>query len=132
MDCKRKSLIIRIALSFLLGAIVPQAVLTTKAIDQSFDTIAEVVYFYDYLLDLEETSVSEYNFFPEINEGDALRHFSPNKRVNNYPSAKNGLSSIPKEYLSYTSSIILESTPRFLSGVSEGRKRLIHFGILII
>lgn len=132
MDCKRKSLLISISLSFLLGYIVPKVFLMPESIDKSFDTFAGVVCFYDHILDLEETSVSEYNFFPGINEGDALRHFSPNKRVNNYPSAKNGLSSIPKEYLPYTSSIILESTPRFLSGLSEGRKRLIHFGILII
>lgn len=132
MDCKRKSLLISISLSFLLGYIVPKVFLMPESIDKSFDTFAGVVCFYDHILDLKETSVSEYDFFSEINEGDALRHFITNKRVNNNSSAKNGLSSIKKDYIPYTTSLKLESTPRFLSGLGEGRKRLIHFGILII
>ncbi len=132
MEDKRKSLLISISLSIFLGCIVPKALLTTESIEKSFDTFAEVVCFYDHLLDLKETSVSEYDIFLEINEGDALRHFITNKRANNNSSAKEGLSSIKKDYTPYTSSLIRKSTPRFLFGLGEGRKRLIYFGVLII
>ena len=117
----RKSLFICIALSSLIGFITHTQVMESES-----------VYACEYLLDIEETSVSEYLITSEINEGDALRHFPPSKRVNNSPSSKYGFAFVKGNKILYISSSTLESTKRFPSGLSEGRKRLINFGVLVI
>ena len=132
MKCKTKSLFISIALSFLLGCIAKANIFPPEAVETPFGTLAETVSFYDYLLDLGETSVSKHDIISEINESDALRHFSKTKRISSSSSSKYGLTLIKKNYIPYTSSLIVESTQRFPSGLTEARKRLISLGKLII
>lgn len=121
MECKRKSLFILIALSILIGFI-----------PYTYSTESESVYVCEFNLDQEDTTVTKYLITSDINEGDALRHFSKTKRVNSSSSSKLGLTFIKRNAIPYTSSIIFESNQRFHSGLGEGRKRLISFGVLII
>ena len=121
MECKIRTLFIYIALSFFAGFI-----------SYTYFMESESVSVYEYLSEHEDTTVSQYLVTPEIYEGDALRHFPPTKRVNSSLSTKCSITYIKGNNIQYTSSPILESTQRFPSGLSEGRKRLISFGVLII
>ena len=132
MKPKIKSLFISIALSFLLGCIAKANILIPEEVETPFGTLAETVSFYDYLLDLEEPAISKHDFASEINEGEALRHFPQTKRVNSSSSSKDGLAFIKRNYIIYSSPLIIESDRRFPSGLTEARQYLISLGKLII
>jgi len=132
MKCKTRALFISIALSFLIGSLVYYNHSISQAGETPFGTLAETISFYDYLLDAEEASVSRHDIISEINEGDALRHFSQSKRVNSSSSSKYGSTFIKRNNTPYSSPLIFESLRRFPSGLSEGRRRLISLGKLII
>ena len=128
----RKCLFICIALSFLIGCVAHTTYSLPENIDTSFRTLADTIHFYDYLIDLEETSLSQYDASSDVNEGDALRHFSKTKRINSSSSTKSGSTLFKRNSIPNTSSVLFDSKQRFYSGLGEGRKRLINFGILII
>ena len=132
MKFKNKVLFISIALSFLIGFLAYKNHFICQAGETPFGTFAETISFYDYLLGSEETSVSRYDITSEINEGDALRHFSQSKRVNSSSSSKYGPTFIKRNNTPYFSPLTLESIRRFLSRLSEGRRHLISFGKLTI
>ena len=132
MKCKTKALFISIALSFLIGILAYSNHFICQVGETPFGTLAETISFYDYLLDSEEASVSRHDIISEINEGDALRHFSQSKRVNSSSSSKYGPTFTKRNNTPYSSPLTLESIRRFPSGLSEGRRRLISFGKLII
>ena len=132
MKCKTRILFISMVLSFLFGCIAQTNLFIGETGETPFGSPAETICFYDYLLDLEETSVSKHDISHEINEGDALLHFSKSKRVNGSSSSKQGLTLIKRNHILYTSSLKAESIRRFPSGLNEGRRHLISFGILII
>lgn len=132
MKCKTRSLFIGIALSFLFGCLSEAAFFIPEAAETPFGTLAETVYAHEYSLDGEEPSVDKHGIMSEINVGDALRHFSKTKRANSFPSPKYGLTFAKRNQILYASSLNPESFRRFPSGLSEGRRRLISFGKLII
>lgn len=132
MKCKFKALFISITLSILIGCVAKANLYTSEAIETPFGSLAETVYFYDYLLDLEETSVSRHDILSELNEGEALRHFPQTKRVNNSSSSKYGLAFIKRHHIIHSSSLIIEPYRRFPSGLTEARQYLISLGKLII
>ena len=132
MKRKFKALFISIALSFLIGCIAKANFYISEAVETPFGSLAETVYFYDYLLDGEETSVSKHNILSEFNEGEALRHFPQTKRVNSSSSSKHGLVSIKRNHIQHSSPLILNFCKRFPSGLTEARQYLISLGKLII
>ena len=132
MKPKIRSLFISIALSFLLGCIVQANILIPEEAETNFGTLAETVSFHDYILDLEEPTVSNHDIASEINDGKALRHFPQAKRVNNPSSSKDGLAFVKRNHIIYSSPLIIESSRRFPSGLTEARQYLISLGKLII
>ena len=132
MECKIKVLFTSLALGFLFGCLSKADLYASEAEEIPFGTLAETVSFYDYILDLEEASFSKHDIISEINEGDALRHFPQTKRVNNSSSSKDGLAFIKRNYIIYSSPLIIESCSRFPSGLTEARQYLISLRKLII
>ena len=134
MKCKTKALFISIALSFLIGCLSKVDLYPSETGEMPFGTLAETVYFYDYILDLEGTSVSQHEISPEINVGDAIRHFSKTKRINSPSSFKTKIAFIKKKANNITNTTfsLFESFKRFPSGLTQARKHLISLGILII
>lgn len=132
MKDKIKSLFISIALSFLLGCIAQANILVPEEVETPFGTLAEAISFYDDLLDLEESAISDYDIASEINDGEALRHFPQTKRINSSSSSKYGLAFIKRNHVIYSSPLIIESDKRFPSGLTEARQYLISLGKLVI
>ena len=132
MKRKIRTLLICITLSVLFGCLSKAALFTPEAVETSFGTLAETVYFYEDIHNQEETSVSEHEIISEIIEGDALRHFPQTKRVNSSSSSKDGLTFMKRNYTPYSSPLIFESYKRFPSGLTEAKQYLISLGKLII
>ena len=132
MKSKTRTLFISLALSFLIGCLARAEHFTPESVETPFGTLAETLFFYDYLLEMEEDSFSEINFSSEIIEGDALIHFFKCKRVNSPSSSKDGLTFTKRNYIIYSSHSIPESNRRFPSGLTEARQYLISLGKLII
>lgn len=130
MVCKIKALFISIALSFLIGCLAYSNNFTSEAEEVPFGTLAETSYFYDEDDDREEVPV--YQLISEFNEGDALRHFSQSKRVNNPSSSKLSPFLSKRKHIIYISPLTFESTRRFPSRLTEARQYLISLGKLII
>ena len=132
MEYKTRSLFISIALSFLLGCLFNANFFTTEAVETPFGTLAETIYSNDYSLDSEKASISEYGLISEINEGNALRHFPQNKRINNSSTSKLGLDFTKRNHILYTSPLTIQSCKSFPSGLTEAKQYLISLGKLII
>ena len=130
MIYKKSNLFISIVLSFLIGYLAKVSLFISEETPSS--VFAEAICFYDSPSGIEDTSFSELKIHPDTNIGDAISRFSKTQRTIVSSFSKYGVSILKRNHFFYISFLNSNSTRRFPSGLSEGRKRLISFGILII
>ena len=132
MKCKTKNLLISMVLSFLTGYIAISNLVISEAGEIPFGITAESIFFYDHTLDSEEAMVSEQTMSAPIYIGDALRNYSPTKRLNPSSSSTYRVFFTRRNDTTHVLSLSLKTPRRFSSGMNEARQYLISFGRLII
>ena len=130
MECKTKLLFISIVISLLIGCLLKADIFTSEDVETSVGSFAETLFIQSFPLDSEETILSETS--SETHVGDALRHFSQTKRLNNPSSPRYGLIFDKRKHHIYSSTQHLKSFRRFPSGLMEAKQYLISLGRLII
>lgn len=130
MKCKIRLLFICFTLCFFWGSIV-FSVISSESQERPIDILTENVSLNNHIIDLEETKILYCEISTPINAAPIFRNLSKNKR-SNVSSTKYAFSFIKKYNILQPPSNLFKSIYRFPSKTTEGRYRLICFGILII